>query len=80
MPSRFLNDKVTAWSSAIAGSLTAYFVTGIFISVLYYPCFWIMMGFVVALKNIVALDQIPTRRQVASATRLTPSFIVITLI
>jgi len=63
--SRRLNDKMTAWSSAMAGSLVAYFVTGIFISVFYYPCFWIMMGFVVALKNIVTVDRIPTQRQVA---------------
>ena len=66
MLSRRLNGKIMAWSSAMAGSLVAYFVTGIFISVLYYPCFWIMMGFIIALKNIVVAEQRVTQWQVAA--------------
>ncbi len=68
MPSRELNDKMTAWSSAMEGSLVAYFVSGVFISVFYYPCFWTMMGFIGALKNIVIVEQMKTRLQVAGQT------------
>lgn len=38
---------------ALEGSLIAYLVSGVFISILYYPNFWIYLGFVVSLKKIV---------------------------
>jgi len=65
IPSAGVNDKITTWGSAMEGSLIAYFVTGVFISVLYYPCFWTLMGFIGALKNIVISEQIQAQRQVA---------------
>jgi O-antigen ligase len=39
---------------ALEGSMIAYLVSGAFISVLYYPNFWIFMGFVISLKHIVS--------------------------
>lgn len=38
---------------ALEGSMVAYLVSGAFISILYYPNYWIFMGFVLSLKNIV---------------------------
>ena len=37
---------------AMEGSLIGFIVSGVFISILWYPSFWIMMAFVVALRNI----------------------------
>lgn len=36
----------------VQGALAAYFVTGTFISVLYYPHFWLLMGFSLAIANV----------------------------
>jgi O-antigen ligase len=44
---------------ALEGSLVAYLVSGAFISILYYPNFWVLMGFIVSLKKIVVLDLKP---------------------
>ena len=43
---------------AIEGSLIGYLVSSIFISTLYYPSFWVMMGFAVALKNTLARSNV----------------------
>ncbi len=40
-------------SRGLEGSLVGYLASGAFISVLYYPCFWVLMGFAVALKHAV---------------------------
>ena len=37
---------------AMEGSLIGFIVSGIFVSILWYPSLWIMMAFVVALRNI----------------------------
>lgn len=37
---------------AMEGSLIGFIVSGVFISILWYPSLWIMLGFVVALRNI----------------------------
>ena len=37
---------------AMEGSLIGFIVSGVFISILWYPALWIMMAFVVALRNI----------------------------
>jgi probable O-glycosylation ligase (exosortase A-associated) len=42
---------------ALEASLIGFLVGGTFISVLYYPNFWILMGFVVALKKIALAKQ-----------------------
>jgi len=34
------------------GSLIGFIVTGVFISILWYPVLWIMMALIVALRNI----------------------------
>jgi len=44
---------------ALEGSLISYLVSGAFISILYYPNIWVLMGFVVSLKKIVELDSKP---------------------
>jgi hypothetical protein len=41
-------------------SLIGFLVSSIFISTLYYPNFWVAMGFVVALRRIVTLE--PSRQ------------------
>ena len=43
---------------AIEGSLFGYLVSSIFISTLYYPSFWVMMGFAVGLKNALARSNV----------------------
>lgn len=40
---------------AIICSMAAYFVTGTFISVLYYPHLWLMVGFTVILGNVAGI-------------------------
>ncbi|MBU6483158.1 MAG: hypothetical protein KGS09_21815, partial [Nitrospirae bacterium] len=37
---------------AMEGSLIGYIVSSVFISTLWYPSLWVMIGFVVALRNI----------------------------
>ncbi len=44
--------KIISLSLAMGGSLIGFLVSGTFISVLYYPSFWILMGFVVTLKKV----------------------------
>jgi len=53
-----INDlkKAFFYANAMQASFIGYLVTSIFISTLYYPSFWIMMGFVVALRNITVRD------------------------
>ncbi len=36
---------------ALEGSIISYLVSGAFISILYYPNFWILMGFIISLKK-----------------------------
>jgi hypothetical protein len=43
---------------AMEGSLIGNLVSSIFISTLYYPSFWVMMGFAVALKNAVTRSSV----------------------
>jgi O-antigen ligase len=45
---------------ALEGSLISYLVSSSFISTLYYPNMWIMMGFIMSLKRIVAREELPT--------------------
>jgi len=41
-----------SFSAAIEASLIGYLITGVFISVLYYPCFWVLAGFALALRKV----------------------------
>ncbi|MGH7766078.1 MAG: hypothetical protein ACREQP_01375, partial [Candidatus Binatia bacterium] len=43
-------------SCALEASLVAFLVTGYFISILYYPSFWTLMGFAVALRKVAVAD------------------------
>jgi O-antigen ligase len=51
-----MSDKWFYMSLALEGALVSYLVSGIFISTLYYPNLWILMGFIVSLKHIVILE------------------------
>ena len=54
-----MSDKLFYLSLALEGALVSYLVSGAFISTLYYPNLWILMGFIVSLKHIVILDLKP---------------------
>ncbi len=43
--------RAVLYGNAILGGMLGYLVTSTFISTLYYPTFWIMMGLAVALRN-----------------------------
>jgi len=43
--------RAALYGNAILGGMIGYLVTSTFISTLWYPTFWIMMGLAVALKN-----------------------------
>ena len=45
-------NKLKFISYAVSGSLFGYLVSGIFISVLYYPHFWILCALPIALNNV----------------------------
>jgi O-antigen ligase len=53
-----VNDlkKAYLYANAMQASLIGYLVSSIFVSTLYYPSFWVMMGFIVALRNITVRD------------------------
>jgi hypothetical protein len=44
-------NRAALYGNAILGGMIGYLVTSTFISTLWYPTFWIMMGLAVALKN-----------------------------
>ncbi len=44
-------SRAVLYGNAILGGMIGYLVTSTFISTLYYPTFWIMMGLAVALRN-----------------------------
>jgi len=46
------STKIKYLTLALEGSVVAFLTSGAFISVLYYPCFWIWMAMVVALKQV----------------------------
>lgn len=43
--------RATLFGNAILGGMIGYLATSAFISTLYYPTFWILMGLAVALRN-----------------------------
>lgn len=49
---------------ALEGSLVSYLVSSSFISTLYYPNLWILMGFIMSLKRIVVPKELPERGMV----------------
>jgi O-antigen ligase len=46
-------DKYLSIVLALEGALVSYLVSGAFISILYYPNLWILMGFIISFKYIV---------------------------
>jgi O-antigen ligase len=55
---------ILPYALATGASLWGFLVSSIFISTLYYPNFWVTMGFVVALRRIVTLE--PSRTGAAA--------------
>src|SRR6476469_4048093 len=49
-------DVRVCLARAMEGSLIGFIISSVFISTLWYPSMWIMMGFVVALRNISDRD------------------------
>jgi O-antigen ligase len=49
-------ERVLWFGNAMVGALIAYLITSAFISTLYYPTFWILVGLIVALRS-TALGQ-----------------------
>jgi O-antigen ligase len=47
------SDKYLSIVLALEGALVSYLVSGAFISILYYPNLWILMGFIISFKYIV---------------------------
>jgi probable O-glycosylation ligase (exosortase A-associated) len=54
-----LSDKYLSYVMALEGALISYLISGAFISALYYPNLWILMGFIISLKKIVIPDSNP---------------------
>lgn len=46
-------EQAKYFNLAIAAAVVAYLITGTFISVLYYPSFWLLLAFGIALRNAV---------------------------
>lgn len=55
-PLHLQKEKIFNLLIAMEASLIGYLVSGIFISILYYPNFWILMGFVLAMKKSILGD------------------------
>jgi len=63
--------KATLFGNAILGGMIGYLVTSAFISTLYYPTFWILMGLAVALRNSTQ-TYIASQRDAAISVGLAP--------
>jgi len=61
------------YAHAMEASLIGFLVSSIFISTLYYPNFWVAMGFVVALRRIVTLEPSRGAEAMASDKVMRPS-------
>jgi hypothetical protein len=61
---RYFQERVKYLSLALGGGLVGYLASATFLSVLYYPNFWIWLALVVALKRqIVSSIPGPERRR-----------------
>jgi len=54
-----VSNRYLPYALALEGALISYLVSGAFISTLYYPNLWILMGFIISLKKIVIPDSKP---------------------
>jgi O-antigen ligase len=64
---------ILSYARAMEASLIGFFVSSIFISTLYYPNFWVTMGFVIALRRIVTLEPLRGAEVLASDKEMRPS-------
>jgi hypothetical protein len=67
--SRVGEDIRVYFARAMEGSFIAYFVSGVFISILWYPSLWVMLGFAVALRNTLTDEEL--KRGIAIRGRMT---------
>lgn len=58
------SEKLYHIALALEGSLVSYLVSSSFISTLYYPNLWILMGFIMSLKRIVVSKELPASEMV----------------
>jgi len=64
--------EILLYAHAMEASLVGFLVSSIFISTLYYPSFWVTMGFVVALRRIATLES-PRTAAARSSDQVMPS-------
>lgn len=73
-----LNDpeftRASLFGNAILGGLLGYLITSAFISTLYYPTFWILMGLAVALRNTTQAYSVAGRDTNVSSPESRKSF------
>lgn len=50
--SKRVKHDILLIARAMEGSMVGFLVSSVFISTLWYPSFWVMMGFIVALRNV----------------------------
>jgi O-antigen ligase len=55
-PSNPLSNRNYALALGLEGALVSYLVSGAFISVLYYPNIWLLMGFIGSLKKVAGQE------------------------
>jgi hypothetical protein len=63
--------RASMFGNAILGGMIGYLATSAFVSTLYYPTFWILMGLAVALRNSTEAYKV-SRPDIAATTRFTP--------
>ena len=61
--------RASLFGNAILGGMIGYLMTSAFISTLYYPTFWILMGLAVALRNSTQAYTVSQPDAIASTTR-----------
>ncbi len=70
--SSHLDERAVTLARAMSASLIAYFASSIFISTLYYPSVWVMMGFCTTLKNVVVKARMSEDSQDTAPTTVPP--------
>ena len=66
-----MTPAILPYAYAMEASLIGFLVSSIFLSTLYYPNFWVTMGFVVALRRIVTPEASRRDTRTAASDTLT---------
>jgi O-antigen ligase len=72
---RGMTPRILSYAHALEASLWGFLVSSIFISTLYYPNFWVTIGFVVALRRTVTLELSRTGAASVASDKATPNAI-----